>query len=107
MAAVPAKRVLANIKFGSAKDLPLLYAHQVLVNFTGPEFYATVYATAPEPWTTVVNPDVEARPLARFAFSPAFWVAFVQSAAAQITKLQEEGVLSEESLDQARKLLGQ
>jgi hypothetical protein len=107
MAAVPPKSIRANIRFGSAKDLPLLYAHQVLVNFTGPEFYATVYATAPEPWTTVLNPDVEARPLARFAFSPAFWIAFVQSAAAQVTKLEEEGALSEEMLDQARKLLGQ
>lgn len=98
MADKPPGRVVAQITFGSAKDLPLLYAHQVIVNFTGTEFYATVYATAPEPWTDPKSPParIEARPLARFAFSPAFWLAFVESAADQARKLDAEGAISAE-----------
>lgn len=107
MSADKAKVITANIKFAPAKDLPLLHAHQIVVNFTGTEFYATVYVTAPEPWTGEgPNPDIEARPVARFAFAPSFWLAFVQSAADQASKLEEQGAISPELREQIARLLG-
>lgn len=103
----PQKVIAANITFAPAKDLPLLYAHQALVNFTGTEFYVTVYATAPEPWTgSGPNPDVEARPLARFAFSPVFWLALVESVSDQANKLEEQGAITPEMRQAALRMVG-
>jgi hypothetical protein len=96
VSAEPIKAVKANISFRSPKDLPLLYAHQAVVNFTGHEFYVTVYATAPEPWVTTLDPNVEAVPLARFAFSPVFWMALVQSVSDQLQSMEEQGAISAE-----------
>jgi hypothetical protein len=103
----PPERITAKVSFGSAKDLPLLYAHQIVVNFTGTEFYATVYATAPDPWTTEKPPtEIVAKPLARFAFPPAFWLAFVESATDQAKKLEAEGAFSEELKSAVNRALG-
>jgi len=95
------------VTLGSPKDLPLLYAHQVIVNFTGTEFYVTVYRTAPEPWTAgnAPNADIEGQPLARFAFSPLQWLAVVESCSDQIHKLHQEGNLSDELMASAKKAL--
>jgi len=97
-----------DISLGSPKDLPLLFAHQLIVNFTGNEFYVTAYRYAPEPWTGPggPNPKVEGVPLARFAFSPLGWLACVESITDQIQKLHAEGNLTDEQLAAARKAVG-
>jgi hypothetical protein len=98
-----------DISLGSPQDLPLLYAHQLVVNFTGPEFYVTVYRIAPEPWTAGNKPNtkVEGQPLARFAFAPLAWLATVEACADQIRKLHAEGAISDEQLAAVKKALGQ
>jgi hypothetical protein len=100
--------VSPKIKFGSTKDLPVLYAHQIVVNFTGNEFYVSVYAFAPEPWSAGELPatEIEARPLARFAFSTLSWLANVESLAVMTQKLEEEGSITAEQRAAAVKMLG-
>ncbi len=96
------------ITLGSPQDLPLLYAHQLVVNFTGNEFYVTVYRIAPEPWTgdNKANPNVDAVPLARFAFSPLGWLASVESFSDQVQRLHAEGHIGADLLAAARKAVG-
>jgi hypothetical protein len=103
------KTIKLEVTLGSPKDLPLLYAHQFLVNFTGIEFYVTVYRVAPEPWTAGNTPSakVEGQPIARFAFSPQAWMASVQSFSDQIDKLHAEGNISDEQLDAVKRALAQ
>jgi hypothetical protein len=104
------KKIPLKVTLGSPKDLPILYAHQVIVNFTGNEFYVTIYRTAPEPWTAggAPNPDVEAQPLARFAFAPLMWLAAVEACSDQIRKLHAEGNISDDLLATVKKaMLGQ
>lgn len=97
------------ITFGSPKDLPLLYANQFIVNFTGNEFYVTIYRATPDPWIAGANPspEVEAVPIARYAMSPLAWLASVESFSDQIRKLHAERYLSDEQLTAAKKALGQ
>jgi hypothetical protein len=103
------KLIPLEVSLGSPKDLPLLYAHQLVVNFTGSEFYVTVYRIAPEPWTatTPPNPKADAVPLARFAFAPNAWLANVEACADQIRKLHAEGNITDEQLATVKKALGQ
>jgi len=97
------------ITLASPKDVPLLYAHQLIVNFTGNEFYVTVYRIAPEPWSAGASPspEVEGLPLARFAFSALGWLANVESLSDQIRKLHAEGNITDEQLAAAKKAIGQ
>src|SRR5256885_16336307 len=100
--------VAAPIPFGSPAELPLLYAHQAIINFTGSEFLVTIYRTAPEPWNAgeQLNPNIEAKPLARFAFSPVFWMGIVESASDQMDKLEAQGAITAEMRAAALRMLG-
>jgi len=96
------------VSFRSPKELPILYAQQFTVNFTGNEFYVTVYRAAPDPWNAGETPsaEIDAVPLARFALSPLTWLALVESFSDQIRKLQAEGHISAEQVAAAKKAIG-
>lgn len=85
--------VRLDMKTGSTKDIPVLYANGITVNYLGNEFIATVIAGFPEPWSAgeVPNPNVEGRVIGRFAFSPAAWMLAAASISEQIERLQREG----------------
>lgn len=73
-------------------EIPILYANQMLVNFTGNEFLITIAATVPEPW--VAGPPqtkVTAQVHGRFAFAIHQWRGTVASIQDQIEKLAEQG----------------
>lgn len=76
-------------------NIPLLYANQLIVNFTGNEFLVTVICAVPEPWVAgeVVNAKVTARVLGRFAVANHHWQQTVASIANQIESLRAQGAL--------------
>ncbi len=76
-------------------EIPILYANQMLVNFTGNEFLVTVAATVPEPWLAGQLPQtkVTAQVHGRFAFAIHHWQQTVESLQDQIEKLAEQGAL--------------
>jgi hypothetical protein len=73
--------------------IPILYANQIIVNFTGNEFLVTLAASVPEPWMAGQLPQtkVTARVLGRFAFAIHHWRGTVASIQDQIDKLTEQG----------------
>jgi hypothetical protein len=95
------------LSFRSPADLPLLYANQCTVNFTGFEFYVTVYRAAPEPWNAgePLPSNIDAVPIVRFAVSPLAWLAMVEAFSRQIQQLHADGQISDEHLATARKAL--
>lgn len=93
------KRIKAiPVTLGASQDVPMLYANKVLVNFIGQEFLVTVLAAFPDPWTgTPESPPpskIEARVLARYAFSIPEWLAATKSFTDQIERLSSEGAIN-------------
>ena len=81
------------IKLASARDVPVQYANQVVVNYVNGEFIVTMFVTVPEPWIKGGSPPrvLEAKPIARFVFGVHQWAAAVKSFQDQIANLQVEG----------------
>ncbi|MFI5387162.1 MAG: hypothetical protein ACHQ50_13710 [Fimbriimonadales bacterium] len=107
---LPAKgsSVEVEVTVGPARDVPLLAANQILVNFTGSEFLVSVLAAYPEPFTgvgsTPVPKKVEAKVLSRYAFGLAQWVTTVRSFEDQLKRMDDEGLLHVEmELQEERK----
>ncbi len=76
-------------------EIPILYANQLIANFTGNEFLIAIAATVPEPWLAGQLPQtkVTAQVHARFAFAIHHWRQAVASLQDQIEKLAEQGAL--------------
>lgn len=97
----PAKWQKVELTVGPSRDVPMLSANNVIVNFTGHQFLLTVLAAFPEPWTRSdprITKKVEARVLARYAFSVSEWVPIAKSIIEQIQRLQEQRVLTIEDM---------
>lgn len=77
----------------SARDVPLMYANKVIINYTGTEFLVTIVSAFPEPWVRGQQPPkkVEGKALGRYAFSIPEWVAASKSISDQIERLQAQG----------------
>jgi len=97
------------LALGSSRDVPLLYANKVIVNYTGTEFLVTVVSAFPEAWTgTPGSPPpkkVEGKVLARYAFSPPEWIAVVKSVNRQIDRLQAEGAFTVREIEETEELM--
>ena len=91
------------IVLASARDVPMYYANNAIVNFSQSEFLLTVLAAFPEPWRKKdeVPDKIEARVLGRYAFSVPQWVASVRSFQQQIDRLQKAGAFEVELHEEA------
>lgn len=49
------------LTLGPSKDVPMLSANKVIVNFTGDAFLVTMLAAYPEPWTSHLTPRRRSR----------------------------------------------
>lgn len=80
---------VVSVRLGDVKDVPVLHANHITVNFTGFEFYLTVASAVPPPWVGGEQPpsEIEARVLGRFVFSPAAWQEAVRSVSEQMERL--------------------
>ena len=87
------RTVTVQVTIPPTYDMPVLFANQLLANYTGHEFYLTVLATVPEPWQFGQEPSrqVQARVLGRFGITPSHWVEFVESVTKQLAQLREQG----------------
>lgn len=74
-------------------DVPVQYANQLVVNYTGFEFYVTVIAAVPEPWRKGEQPSskMRARVLGRYAFTIQQWGEVAKSIAEQVKNLEAAG----------------
>lgn len=77
----------------SVRDIPLLYANKVVINFTGTEFLVTLVSAYPEPWFRGQEPPkkIEGQVLGRYAFNIPEWVAAAKSIGEQIERLEGQG----------------
>ena len=91
------------IVMASSRDVPVLSANNILVNFMGNgEFLVSVVAAFPEPWLggpkSPPPTRVEGKVLAKFSMNVVDWVRSVKGIAAQIERLQADGAFKLEEM---------